>query len=148
MSFHIIKIEIDGSDKIPITRSISVKCPGLVDFFNLFLTDIDRLHHLPQSGIGEDKNRCPPAIGKIKRLNRHPVGLFDRGRSQNNISVIAVATPLDNLEVVTLFRTDVPQTWTDPLDINNDTGELCSGQIRDPFHLQADPGTGTGCQRP
>ena len=101
---------------------------------------------MAKHAVGQDHNWIAVLEGQLKGPGCEVAHLLDASRCQNDVVVAAVPSSFAGLIVVRLLRPDVAKARSRPADIDNDAGQLCSGDVGYALLLQAHAGTRGSCK--
>jgi len=96
---------------------------------------------LTDGAISEDHYDGTIFLGQIKSQHGQIHGFLHRSRSQDDTAIIAMATTMHHLVIVSLGGGDIAQTGATAHHIHQHNREFGTGDVRDSFSHQADAGT-------
>ena len=106
--------------------------------------EVHRFHHLSQRTVCQQHSGHLVNVGQVKCLcGQGSHFLYGRGR-QNQQPQIPVTNTAGSLIVVGLRGLNTAEPRAAALHIDDQTGQVTSGDIGDPFALQGNPGRGGG----
>lgn len=105
--------------------------PGLllgVDLEVNHLGHLNRLHHLGDDAVGQEKDGHPVLLRLFKGEHHNIDCFLYRGGGVGQQMVVAVSAALDALKIVALRGLDIAQTGAAAHNVENDAGKLGAAQ--------------------
>ena len=137
-----LRIDEEGVDDVVFPRVlVTDRRPRLFRDLVLFKGgEIDRLHHLTECAVRKQHRGHPVNIGKIERGRRQGSHFLHGGRSHHNEPQIAVPYAACSLIIVGLRGLDAAESGTTALYVDDEAGQVASGDVGDALTLQRDSG--------